>query len=81
VDDIASGGNLKGQNSQPADGVLPTASEAPGGVDEATDVHGEGAVDGVHDGEFGESLHHEVDRDADEGEADEDGGRPAGLES
>ncbi len=60
MDDVASCGNFKGKDSQPANSVLPAASETPGGVNKATDVHGEGSVDRVHDGQFSESLHHEV---------------------
>ncbi len=58
--DIASSRDFKGQDSQPTNGVLPAASEAQGGIDEATDVHCEGAVDRIHDGQFREGLHHEV---------------------
>ena len=50
VDDIARGGYFKREHCQPTYGVLPGASEAEGGIDEAADVHGEGAVNGVHDG-------------------------------
>lgn len=60
VDDIASSRYFEGQDSQPTDGVFPGASETPGGIDESTNVHGEGAVDWVHDGHFGKSLHHEI---------------------
>jgi hypothetical protein len=60
VDDVARGGDLERKDRQPADRILPPARETPRGVDEAADVHGEGAVDGVHDGHLGESLHHEV---------------------
>lgn len=60
MDDIASRGNLKGKDSQPTDGVLPGAGESPRGIDEATDVHGESAIDWVHDGQFRKGLHHEI---------------------
>ena len=60
VNDVASSGDFKGKDGQPADGVFPTAGETQGRIDEATDVHGEGTIDGVHDGQFGKSLHHQV---------------------
>lgn len=63
MDDVASGGNLEWQDSQPTDGVFPSASETERGIDETANVHGEGTVDGVQDGHLGESLHHEVGRE------------------
>ena len=60
VDDVASSGDLEGKHGQPADGVLPSAGETPRRIDEAADVHGEGAVDGVQDSQFCKSLHHEI---------------------
>jgi len=60
MDNIASSRDLEGKDGQPADGVLPTASKAPSGVDEAANIHVEGSVDGVQDSQLGESLHHEV---------------------
>lgn len=60
MDDVDSGGDLVGENGQPTDGIFPSASETEGWIDKATDIHCESAVNGVHDGHFCESLHHEV---------------------
>lgn len=65
VDDVAGSRDLEGQHGEPRDGVLPGAGETEGGVDKATDVHGKGAVDWIHDGKLGEGLHHEVDHNSD----------------
>lgn len=71
VDDITGSRDLEGEDSEPGDGVLPGAGETEGGVDKTTDVHGEGAVDWVHDGKLGKGLHHEVDHDSDGQEAND----------
>ena len=71
VDDIAGGRELKWQDNQPGNSVLPAACETPRRVDESADVHGESAIDRVHDGQFGKSLHHEHDLDTDNDEAEE----------
>jgi hypothetical protein len=62
VDDVASGGDLEREDGQPADGILPAAGEAPGGIYEAADVHGEGSVHRVEDSQFCERLHDQVTR-------------------
>lgn len=56
--DIAGSGDFEWQNGQPGNGVFPRASKAPGRIDEPTNVHCKGAVDGVQDRHLGERLHH-----------------------
>jgi len=60
MDDVDSSGNFVREDSQPTDGVFPSAGETERGVDEANNVHAESSVDGIKDGHFCESLHHEV---------------------
>ena len=60
--DVASSRDFEGQHGQPTDGVLPSAGETEGRVDETADVHAEGTVDWVQDSQLSESLHHEVSR-------------------
>lgn len=71
VDDVTGSRDLEGEHGEPGDGVLPSAGETEGGVDKATDVHGEGAVDWIHDGKLGKGLHHEVDHNSDGQEAND----------
>lgn len=80
LNDAASGGNFEWKDSQPTDGIFPTTSEAPRRIQETTNVHGEGAIDGIHDGQFGEGLHHEIDHHTDDGETDQYRGRSTSLE-
>ena len=72
MNDVASSRDLEGQDGQPGDGIFPGTGKAEGRVDEAADVHGEGAVDGVHDCELGKGLHHEIDHDSDGQETNDD---------
>ena len=74
MDDVASSGDFKRQDSEPADSVLPSTGKAPGWIDESTDVHGEGSVDWIHDCEFSQCLHHQVHHNADEGKSDDNRG-------
>ncbi len=60
VDNVAGSRDFEGKDSQPTDGVLPTASESKRGIDEAADVHGERPVDGIDYRQLRESLHHNV---------------------
>lgn len=62
VNNVASSWNFKRKDGQPTDRVLPTASKTKGGIDKATNVHGEGPIDRIHDRQFCEGLHHEVAR-------------------
>jgi len=62
------------------DSVFPAHSETPRGIDEANDICVECPVDGIHDSEFSQSLHHHQDHDADNDEADDDGAGTATLE-
>lgn len=62
MDHVASSGDLKGKDSQPADGVLDAARPPEGGINEAADVHGECTVDRIKDSHFCEGLHHEVSK-------------------
>lgn len=78
VDDVTGSRNFEGKDGEPGDGVFPSTGETEGGVDEAADVHGEGAVDWVHDGKLGKGLHHEVDHNTDGQEANDHGRWPAG---
>jgi len=80
-DDIASCGDFERKYSEPADAVLPSTGEAPRRVDKSANVHGESAVDRVHDGHFGKRLHHQVDHDADDYETDNHCTRASSLES
>jgi hypothetical protein len=57
---IASCGDFERKYSEPADAVLPSAGKAPRRVNEPANVHGESAIDRVHDGHFGKRLHHQV---------------------
>jgi hypothetical protein len=75
VDDVTSSGDLERQDSEPANGVLPTTGKAPGWIYKSTDVHGEGSVNWVHDCKFGQCLHHQVHHNADEGKSDDNSGR------
>lgn len=49
-------------------------------VHESDNVHCEGAVDGVHDGQFGQGLHHQVDHQTHDDETEKHGSRATGLE-
>lgn len=80
VNNIAGSRNLEWQNCKPTNGVLPSTGEAPRGIDEATNVHGECSVDWVHDRKFGQCLHHQVHHYTNEGEANDDRGRSTGDE-
>jgi hypothetical protein len=72
VDNVASSRNLEGQDSEPTNGVLPATRKAPGWIDEATDIHGEGSVDRIHDREFSQCLHHQVNHNTDDQKSDDD---------
>lgn len=80
MDDVTGSRHLKRQDSQPTDRVLPTTSKAPRGVDKSTYIHGECAVNRVHDSQLRERLHHQIDHTADDDEADENGPWPTSLE-
>jgi hypothetical protein len=77
VDDVASSRNLERQDREPTDGVLPSTGKTPRWVDEATNIHGERSVDGVHHSKFGECLHHQVHHDTDNGKSNNNRGRSA----
>lgn len=49
-------------------------------VHESDNVHCEGAVDGVHDGQFGQGLHHQVDHQTHNDETKKHRSRATGLE-
>ncbi|KAH9811192.1 hypothetical protein Tdes44962_MAKER10402 [Teratosphaeria destructans] len=57
--------------------LLPAHGEAPGGIQEAGRVGGEGAGDGEQDGHLAQGVDGAVHHDADEDEGDEEGGGPA----
>lgn len=68
---------LERQNGKPCDGVVPSHSEAPGRVNEATNISKESAVDGVQDGQLSEGLAREKQHDSDDHVANNEGGRTA----
>lgn len=49
-------------------------------VHESDNVHCEGTVDGVHDGQFGQGLHHQVDHQTHNDETEKHRSRATGLE-
>jgi hypothetical protein len=59
---IASCRNLKREYSEPSNAVFPSAGKSPRRVDEPADVHGKCSINRVHDGQFGERLHHQVSK-------------------
>ena len=59
---IAGCRNLERKYSEPSNAVLPPTGKAPRRVNESANVHGERAIDWIHDGQFGERLGHEVSK-------------------
>lgn len=57
LDSDRRGCEFERQYCQPANGIVPADSEAPGGIDESDNVSVKGTVDGVEDSEFTEGLH------------------------
>lgn len=80
MNNVASSRDLERQHSKPTDGVLPATCKAPGWIDEANNVHGEGTVDRVHDGKFSQRLHHQVNHNSDDQKSDDDSSRSTGGE-
>jgi hypothetical protein len=59
---IASCRNLKREYSEPSNAVFPSAGKSPRRVNEPANVHGKCSINRVHDGHFGERLHHQVSK-------------------
>ena len=72
---------LEGQDSQPADGIIPANSKAPRWIDKADDIGEECAIDRVEDCKFPESLHGAQQHDADNTETEKHTGRATSSQS
>lgn len=54
--------NLKREYSEPSNAVFPSAGKSPRRVNKPANVHGKCSINRVHNGQFGERLHHQVSK-------------------
>lgn len=65
-------GQLKRKNGSPLKNIVPAHGETPGRIDETSRVCVERTRDGIHDGEFTESIHDVEHHDTDDEEINEE---------